>query len=55
MMLRFSLDLQTEADAIEKAVEAVLDDDYRTGDIYTEGTKRVSCSQMGKLIADYIK
>ncbi len=55
MMLRFSLDLQKEADAIEKAVEAVLDDDYRTGDIYTEGTKRVSCSQMGKLIADYIK
>jgi len=54
MMLRFSLDLNKEADAIEAAVQKVLEDGYRTGDIYTEGFKKVGCSEMGKLIADRI-
>ena len=54
MMLRFSLDLNKEADAIEVAVQKVLEDGYRTGDIYTEGFKKVGCSEMGKLIADRI-
>ncbi len=54
MMLRFSLDLSKEADAIEKAVETVLNEGYRTGDIYTEGTKKVGCKEMGKLIAERI-
>lgn len=54
MMLRFSLDLTKEADDIEKAVQKALKDGFRTGDIYTEGTKKVSCSQMGKIISDNI-
>lgn len=47
MMLRFSFDLDEEADAIENAVKAVLKEGYRTGDIYSEGMKKVSCSEMG--------
>ncbi|MBR5355803.1 MAG: 3-isopropylmalate dehydrogenase [Lachnospiraceae bacterium] len=54
MMLRYSLDLTNEADAIEAAVEKVLKEGYRTQDIYTEGTKKVGCKEMGKLIADFI-
>lgn len=54
MLLRFSLDLNEEADAIENAVSKVLSDGYRTTDIWTEGTKKVSCSEMGRLIADRI-
>jgi len=54
MMLRFSLDLSKEADAIEEAVQKVLKDGYRTGDIYTEGTKKVGCKEMGRLISEYI-
>ncbi|MBP5453281.1 MAG: 3-isopropylmalate dehydrogenase, partial [Lachnospiraceae bacterium] len=54
MMLRYSLDLTKEADAIEAAVEKVLKEGYRTQDIYTEGTKKVGCKEMGKLIADFI-
>ena len=50
MMLRYSLDLEEEAVAIEKAVEAVLENGYRTGDISSEGTKVVGTSEMGQLI-----
>jgi len=54
MMLRFSLNLQAEADAIDNAVAKVLADGYRTGDIYTEGTKLVTTSEMGDAVADNI-
>ena len=54
MMLRYSLDLDKEADAIDRAVDAVLTEGYRTADIYTEGMKRVGCSQMGDLIAERV-
>ncbi len=54
MMLRYTFDLDKEADAIEKAVNDVLTDGIRTGDIYTEGTRKVSCSQMGDEIAGRI-
>jgi len=54
MMLRFSLDLSKEADDIENAVKAVLNDGYRTSDIYSEGTKKVGCKEMGSLIASKI-
>ena len=37
MMLRYSLDLDEEADAVEAAVQKVLTDGYRTGDIMSEG------------------
>lgn len=43
-----------ESEAIEKAVDAVLNQGYRTGDIMSEGKTLVSCSQMGKLIVDLI-
>ena len=51
MMLRFSFDMAKEADAIEAAVNKALDDGYRTGDIMQEGKTRVSCSEMGTIIA----
>ena len=55
MMLRYSFDLDKEADAIEAAVKQVLRDGYRTGDIMSEGCTRVGCSQMGDLLAERIK
>ena len=55
MMLRFSLDLDEAADAIEAAVKQVLKDGYRTGDIMSEGCKLVGTKEMGDLIAERIK
>ncbi|MDR2487680.1 MAG: 3-isopropylmalate dehydrogenase [Clostridiales Family XIII bacterium] len=54
MMLRFTLSLGTEADAIESAVSDFLDSGYRTPDIATEGTKAVGTQETGRLIASYI-
>lgn len=54
MMLRYSFDMAKEADVIEEAVNAVLDQGYRTGDILQEGCKKVSCSEMGDLVAAQI-
>lgn len=54
MLLRHSLSLTTEANAVEAAVAGVLAGGYRTGDIYREGMKRVGCSEMGQLIADRV-
>ena len=51
MMLRYSFDMNAEADAIERAVEKVLVDGVRTGDIMSEGCRKVSCSEMGDAIA----
>lgn len=54
MMLRYSFDLDKEADAIEAAVKQVLKEDYRTGDIMSENMKKVSTTQMGDLIAERV-
>ena len=54
MMLRYSLDLDKEADAVEAAVQKVLTDGYRTGDIMSDGCKIVGTKEMGDLIADAI-
>ncbi len=54
MMLRYSFDMSEEADAVEKAVDEVLADGYRTGDIMSEGMKCVTCSEMGDLVAQKI-
>ncbi|MDA3847029.1 MAG: 3-isopropylmalate dehydrogenase [Vallitaleaceae bacterium] len=54
MMLRYSFDLEKEADAIEKAVETILANGYRTGDIQTEGGILVGTKEMGQLICDAI-
>lgn len=50
MMLRFSFDMDKEADSIEAAIKQVLQDNYRTCDIMDEGMTLVSCSEMGDLI-----
>ena len=52
MMLRYSLDLDQEADAVEAAVKKVLSDGYRTGDIMSEGCTQVSTTQMGDLLVE---
>ncbi|WP_164130509.1 3-isopropylmalate dehydrogenase [Sharpea azabuensis] len=54
MMLRYSFDLNKEADAIEQAVRDVLKEGYRTVDIYKDGDKKVSTSEMGDLIASRV-
>ena len=54
MMLRYSLDLDTEADAVEAAVAKALENGYRTIDIMSEGMKQLSCSEMGSVIADFV-
>ena len=50
MALRYSLDLDKEADTLEKAVQDVLDEGLRTKDILSKGTKEVSTSEMGDAI-----
>ena len=60
MMLRYSFDLDKEADAIEEAVKKVLAEGYRTIDIMpqagesTEGITQVGTAQMGDLIAERV-
>ncbi|MFA9378987.1 MAG: 3-isopropylmalate dehydrogenase [Lachnotalea sp.] len=54
MMLRYSFDLDEEANAIEAAVNRVLKEGYRTTDILTEGMTKVGTSEMGSLVADRI-
>ena len=51
MMLRYSFDMKDEADAIEAAVNKALDDGFRTPDIYKDGFNRVTCSEMGTILA----
>ena len=51
MMLRYSLNEPTAAGAIEQAVRRVIDDGLRTGDIWSEGTRRVGTTEMGEAIA----
>ena len=61
MMLRFSFDMPAEADCIEKAVEAVLEQGYRTGDILPSdpaaaaACHKIGCSEMGRRIAENLK
>ena len=50
MALRYSLDLDSQADALEKAVQDVLNDGLRTKDILSKGMKEVSTSVMGDAI-----
>jgi 3-isopropylmalate dehydrogenase len=50
MMMRYSLGYPQVADAIEAAVGKVLDQGYRTADIYTQGMKKVSTVEMGDAV-----
>ena len=52
MLLRYSLDLDREADVIENAVRKVLADGYRTGDIMSDGCIKVGTKEMGDLILE---
>ena len=54
MMLRYSLDMPAEAEAIEKAVSTALEDGLRTPDIWVEGMTAVGCAGMGQAIAQRI-
>jgi len=54
MLLEIGLKLPKEAAAIDRAINQVLRDGYRTADIYTEGTKKVTTEQMGALVAERI-
>ena len=55
MMLRYSLNLDKEADAIEAAVKAVLKKGFRTVDIMSEGCTQLGCKEMGDAIAAEIQ
>ena len=55
MMLRYTFDLDKEADAIEEAVAQVLKDGYRTIDIMSEGKTQVNTAEIGNLIVENIK
>jgi 3-isopropylmalate dehydrogenase len=50
MMLRYTLHQSAAADCIESAVNAVLSAGLRTGDIYSEGSKRVGTREMGDAV-----
>jgi 3-isopropylmalate dehydrogenase len=51
MMLRYTLDAPALAHAVERAVSKVLDKGLRTGDIFTEGTKKIGTAEMGDAVA----
>ena len=54
MLLRYSLGLDKEADNIEKAVGKALKDGFRTADIYTDGMTKLTTTEMGDKIVEYI-
>ncbi len=55
MMLKYSLNMDSLANKINKSVDNVLQSGYRTADIYEEGTKKVGCTEMGNLILEDLK
>ena len=55
MALRYSLDLDKEADNLDQAVQKVLDEGLRTKDILSNGKKEVSTAQMGDAIISKLK
>ena len=55
MMLRYSFDMDKEAEAVEQAVQQVLTEGWRTTDIMAEGCTKVGTTKMGDLIAEKIK
>jgi 3-isopropylmalate dehydrogenase len=54
MMLRFGFGLEDAAKAIEAAVGRVIEAGFRTGDIWSEGTRRVGTAEMGAAVAEAI-
>ncbi len=54
MMLRDSFGLAEECYAVERAVERVLEEGYRTADIMSDGMKKIGCREMARLIAEHV-
>ncbi len=52
MLLKYSLDMDDAFDDIQNAVKKVLSDGYRTGDIWSEGCKKVGTDEMADLIIE---
>ena len=52
MLLRYTLHLENEANAVENAVNKVLEEGYRTGDIMSPGKTLVGTTKMGELIVE---
>ncbi len=50
MMMRYTFNDEASAAAIENAVKKALAQGYRTADIWTEGTNKVKCSEMGDAV-----
>ncbi len=55
MMLKYSFDRNSEAEAIESAIDQILKKGYRTKDIAGDGTRNVSTKEMGKLISEKVR
>ena len=55
MMLRYQFGEEEAATKIEKAVNDLLDDGYRTGDIMSEGCTQIGCVKMGEILMQKIK
>lgn len=54
MMLKYSFNLTKESEAIEQAVNSAIDNGFRTSDIWKNGLTKVTCSEMGDIIAKLI-
>lgn len=54
MMLKYSFEMNEEFEAVEKAVDQLLADGYRTGDIFEAGMKKIGTEETGNLICEYI-
>ena len=54
MMLRYSFNLKQEAQAVETAVESVIEAGYRTVDLHEPDKETVGTKEMGRLIAEVI-
>ena len=55
MMLEITCKMANAAEAVRSAVRGVLEEGYRTGDIFSDRTSLVSCSEMGQLVADRVE
>ena len=55
MMLNYSFNLSQEAEAIERAIQTVLEQGYRTKDIEAPGTTLVGTEKMGQLILQFVQ
>ncbi len=55
MMFKYSLNLEDINTALERVVDEVLKQGYRTGDILSKGMKEVGCIAMGDRVAEELE